>query len=96
MQVTPFVVTLLLIPTVSLYSQPDLPVNPQILRSGKPGVILVTSGPGATNTVTALQDALMDGVPLVAFTGQVRFPYARARVCLLGCSSAYSNCGGCL
>lgn len=39
--------------------------------SGKPGVVLVTSGPGATNTVTALQDALMDGTPLLVFSGQV-------------------------
>eukprot|EP00948_MAST-09A_sp_MAST-9A-sp1_P003565 g3565.t1 len=39
--------------------------------TGKPGVVLVTSGPGATNMVTPLQDALMDGVPLVVFTGQV-------------------------
>lgn len=39
--------------------------------SGRPGVALVTSGPGATNTVTALQDALMDGTPLVVFSGQV-------------------------
>jgi acetolactate synthase I/II/III large subunit len=39
--------------------------------SGKPGVVLVTSGPGATNTVTALTDALMDSVPLVCITGQV-------------------------
>ncbi|KAL6079988.1 Acetolactate synthase, mitochondrial [Balamuthia mandrillaris] len=39
--------------------------------TGKPGVIVVTSGPGATNLVTALQDALCDGTPLVAFTGQV-------------------------
>jgi acetolactate synthase-1/2/3 large subunit len=39
--------------------------------SGKPGVLLVTSGPGATNTVTALTDALMDSVPLVCITGQV-------------------------
>lgn len=39
--------------------------------SGKPGVLLVTSGPGATNTVTPLQDALMDGVPLIVFSGQV-------------------------
>ncbi|KAG5221023.1 Acetolactate synthase [Salix suchowensis] len=39
--------------------------------SGKPGVILVTSGPGATNVVTPMQDALSDGVPLVVFTGQV-------------------------
>lgn len=39
--------------------------------SGKPGVILVTSGPGATNVVTPMQDALSDGVPLVVFSGQV-------------------------
>lgn len=39
--------------------------------SGKPGVVLVTSGPGATNVVTPLQDALSDGVPLVVFCGQV-------------------------
>uniref|UniRef100_A0A7S0H0M9 Acetolactate synthase n=1 Tax=Amorphochlora amoebiformis TaxID=1561963 RepID=A0A7S0H0M9_9EUKA len=39
--------------------------------SGKPGVVLVTSGPGATNTITPMQDALMDGTPMVVFTGQV-------------------------
>ncbi len=39
--------------------------------SGKPGVVLVTSGPGATNVVTPIQDALSDGVPLVVFCGQV-------------------------
>lgn len=39
--------------------------------TGKPGVILVTSGPGATNTVTPMQDALMDGSPLIVFCGQV-------------------------
>lgn len=39
--------------------------------SGKPGVVLVTSGPGATNVVTPLQDAMSDGVPLVVFCGQV-------------------------
>ncbi|KAL8626416.1 hypothetical protein Q9189_007887 [Teloschistes chrysophthalmus] len=39
--------------------------------SGKPGVVLVTSGPGATNVVTPMQDALSDGTPLVVFTGQV-------------------------
>ncbi|KAK9323583.1 thiamine diphosphate-binding protein [Lipomyces orientalis] len=39
--------------------------------SGKPGVVLVTSGPGATNVITPLQDALSDGTPLVVFTGQV-------------------------
>ncbi|KAJ7243646.1 thiamine diphosphate-binding protein [Mycena rebaudengoi] len=39
--------------------------------SGKPGVVLVTSGPGATNVVTPMQDALSDGIPLVVFSGQV-------------------------
>jgi len=39
--------------------------------SNKPGVVLVTSGPGATNAVTALTDAYMDSVPLVCITGQV-------------------------
>ncbi len=39
--------------------------------TGKVGVMLVTSGPGATNAVTPLQDALMDSVPLVCLTGQV-------------------------
>ncbi|WP_028842440.1 biosynthetic-type acetolactate synthase large subunit [Thermodesulfovibrio yellowstonii] len=39
--------------------------------SGKPGVVLVTSGPGATNTVTGIANAYMDSVPLVVFTGQV-------------------------
>src|ERR1700712_1089007 len=39
--------------------------------TGKVGVMLVTSGPGATNAVTPLQDALMDSIPLVCLTGQV-------------------------
>ncbi|NDG04679.1 MAG: acetolactate synthase 3 large subunit, partial [Alphaproteobacteria bacterium] len=39
--------------------------------TGKVGVLLVTSGPGATNTVTGLTDALMDSIPLVCITGQV-------------------------
>ena len=39
--------------------------------TGKCGVLMVTSGPGATNTVTALADALMDSIPLVCVTGQV-------------------------
>ncbi len=39
--------------------------------TGKVGVLLVTSGPGATNAVTALTDALMDSIPLVCITGQV-------------------------
>jgi len=39
--------------------------------TGKPGVVLVTSGPGATNAVTGLTDALLDSIPLVCLTGQV-------------------------
>ena len=39
--------------------------------SGKPGIVLVTSGPGATNTVTPLADAMLDGTPLIVFSGQV-------------------------
>lgn len=39
--------------------------------TGKPGVVLVTSGPGATNAVTGIVDALMDSIPMVVFTGQV-------------------------
>ncbi len=39
--------------------------------TGKPGVVLVTSGPGATNAVTGLADALMDSIPIVCLTGQV-------------------------
>ena len=40
--------------------------------TGKTGVVLVTSGPGATNAVTGIADAYLDSVPLVVFTGQVR------------------------
>jgi acetolactate synthase-1/2/3 large subunit len=39
--------------------------------TGKPGVVLVTSGPGATNAVTGLADALLDSIPIVVLTGQV-------------------------
>ena len=39
--------------------------------TGKPGVVLVTSGPGATNTVTGIATAYLDSIPLVVFTGQV-------------------------
>ncbi len=52
--------------------------------TGKVGVALVTSGPGATNIVTALQDALMDSVPLVCISGQVPTP-------LIG-SDAFQEC----
>ena len=52
--------------------------------TGKAGVMLVTSGPGATNAVTPLQDALMDSIPLVCITGQVPTP-------LIG-SDAFQEC----
>lgn len=39
--------------------------------TGKPGIVLVTSGPGATNVVTPMADALADGVPMIVFAGQV-------------------------
>ncbi len=39
--------------------------------TGKPGVVLVTSGPGATNAVTGLTDALLDSIPIICLTGQV-------------------------
>ncbi|HJN14808.1 MAG TPA: biosynthetic-type acetolactate synthase large subunit, partial [Armatimonadota bacterium] len=43
-------------------------------RSGKVGVCCATSGPGATNLVTGLADAMMDSIPMVAITGQVKTP----------------------
>ena len=42
--------------------------------TGEPGVVLATSGPGATNTVTGITTAYMDSIPLVIFTGQVATP----------------------
>ncbi|PTJ14393.1 biosynthetic-type acetolactate synthase large subunit [Staphylococcus simulans] len=42
--------------------------------SGKPGVVVVTSGPGATNVITGIADAYSDSLPLVVFTGQVATP----------------------
>lgn len=42
--------------------------------TGRPGVVIVTSGPGATNIITGLSDALMDSTPLVLITGQVASP----------------------
>ncbi len=52
--------------------------------TGKPGVVLVTSGPGATNMVTALTNAMMDSIPLVCISGQVP-------VSLIG-SDAFQEC----
>ena len=42
--------------------------------SGKPGVVIVTSGPGATNAITGIATAFMDSIPLVVISGQVRAP----------------------
>ena len=42
--------------------------------TGKPGVVVVTSGPGATNALTGIADAMSDSIPLVVFTGQVHRP----------------------
>lgn len=42
--------------------------------TGKPGVVVVTSGPGATNAITGIADAMSDSIPLVVFTGQVGMP----------------------
>ena len=42
---------------------------------GKPGVCIATSGPGATNLITGIADAMMDSVPLVCITGQVGSPF---------------------
>lgn len=42
--------------------------------TGKPGVVVVTSGPGATNVLTGIADAMSDSIPLVVFTGQVHMP----------------------
>src|SRR5579871_6464221 len=39
--------------------------------SGKPGIVMVTSGPGATNAVTGIADAFMDSTPLIVISGQV-------------------------
>jgi len=52
--------------------------------TGKVGVVLVTSGPGATNAVTGLTDALLDSIPIVCLTGQVATP-------LIG-SDAFQEC----
>jgi len=52
--------------------------------TGKVGVVLVTSGPGATNAVTGLTDALLDSIPIICITGQV----ARA---LIG-TDAFQEC----
>ena len=48
--------------------------------TGKVGCVLVTSGPGATNAVTGLVDALMDSIPVVCLTGQVPTQIGRAHV----------------
>ena len=47
--------------------------------TGKPGVAMATSGPGATNLVTAIADAKLDSIPLIAITGQVPTKVNRQR-----------------
>ncbi len=47
--------------------------------SGRPGVVIVTSGPGATNAVTGIADAYMDSTPIVVISGQVPTAYDRQR-----------------
>src|ERR1700743_2768891 len=54
--------------------------------TGKPGVVLVTSGPGATNAVTGLTDALMDSIPLGVLTGPVATPLIAPDACP-GCAT---------
>src|SRR3546814_1549368 len=49
----------------------DLAAEGYARSTGKVGVVLVTSGPGATNAVTGLTDALMDSIPIICLTGQV-------------------------
>ena len=51
--------------------------------TGKPGVVLVTSGPGATNAVTGIATAHMDSIPMIVITGQVPDPRDRQR-CISG------------
>jgi acetolactate synthase-1/2/3 large subunit len=55
--------------------------------TGKTGVCMATSGPGATNLITGLADALLDSVPVVAITGQVAL---RSSVPMLSRKSTYS------
>lgn len=55
--------------------------------AGRVGVCIATSGPGATNLVTGLADAMMDSIPLVAITGQVRHAGTTSQLaftCILG------------
>ncbi len=74
-------------PILSIYEAlPEYPIQHYLVRheqgavhmaegyarsTGRPGVVLVTSGPGATNTITGITDAFYDSVPLVVFTGNV-------------------------
>ncbi len=56
--------------------------------TGEVGVCIATSGPGATNLVTGLADALLDSVPMVAITGQVGCPEVQKISCVM------ISCGG--
>ena len=60
--------------------------------TGKLGVVLVTSGPGATNTVTGLADALMDSIPVLCLTGQVP-THLIGNYSFLCCSLSLRRCG---
>jgi acetolactate synthase-1/2/3 large subunit len=64
--------------------------------TGRVGVCIATSGPGATNLVTGLADAMMDSVPLVAITGQVPRRLARAGAAASrGCGASGGRARGC-
>ena len=56
---------------VSMNKEQSIWLKGYARSTGKVGVVLVTSGPGATNAVTGLTDALMDSVPVLCLTGQV-------------------------
>ena len=59
--------------------------------TGDVGVCIATSGPGATNLVTGLADALLDSVPMVAITGQVCLPSPPARHLMSACLENAAN-----
>jgi acetolactate synthase I/II/III large subunit len=60
--------------------------------TGKPGVVLVTSGPGATNTMTGIMTAHMDSVPMIVLTGQTRSRRCWARTRSRRRTSSASRC----
>ena len=64
--------------------------------TGKPGVLIVTSGPGVTNAVTGIATAYLDSTPMVAITGNVACPFIGTcrppPPCLPGCRGAGARC----